>query len=540
MDFLNRILQQVSAFWGSLKGQQKVTLLTATGLVLAGLIALVVWANHVTYEPLFTGLRTEQVAPIVEALKSRKVPFHLTNGGTAIEVPAEQMLELRLSLAGEGVLKDGMVGFEVFDKGGIGVTNFVERLNFQRALQGELMRTINELDSVEASRVHIVLPRESLFVKSERPATASVVVKLRSGARLDKEQINGIVNLVAASVEGLKTENVSVVDTEGRTLASPRADSVAGTPNTLLEYQDTLERRLEARITEFLERVVGPGKAIAKVQANLEMKSVETTSEAYNPDNRVARSEQTRVETRRNVGPDSAGVPGTQSNLPGNTAATTTGNGTMQLERNEATLNYEIDKTVSKTVQAPGQLKRLTVAVLIDGSYKAAAAAGAAAATKGEYIARTTDEMKLFDQIIKNAVGFNAERGDDVTVQNMQFQQLDADLTSDAGAIAWERPVRYGMVVLGMLLIFMLLRPLLKSVAEDVKVTVDGSGDGAGLLGEAGGAAGALAGGGLSQKMLAAGSQDRQRREEMINLARSDIDNTVQTVRDWLRTSPAK
>lgn len=539
MDFLNRILQQVSAFWGSLKGQQKVTLLTATGLVLAGLIALVVWANHVTYEPLFTGLRTEQVGPIVEALKSRKVPFHLTYGGTAIEVPAEQMLELRLSLAGEGVLKDGMVGFEVFDKGGIGVTNFVERLNFQRALQGELMRTINELDSVEASRVHIVLPRESLFVKSERPATASVVVKLRSGARLDKEQVNGIVNLVAASVEGLKAENVSVVDTEGRTLASPRADSVAGTPNTLLEYQDTMERRLEARIVEFLERVVGPGKAIAKVQANLEMKSVETTAEAYNPDNRVARSEQTRVETRRNVGPDSAGVPGTQSNLPGNTTATTTGNGTMQLERNESTLNYEIDKTVSKTIQAPGQLKRLTVAVLIDGSYKSAAAAGAAAPTKGEYVARTADEMKLFDQIIKNAVGFNLERGDDVTVQNMQFQQLDADLTTDAGSIAWERPVRYGMVILGMLLIFMLLRPLLKSVAEDVKVTVDGSVEGAGLLGEAGGA-GALASGGLSQKMLAAGSQDRQRREEMINLARSDIDNTVQTVRDWLRTSPAK
>lgn len=541
MEFLNRLLQQFTAFWGSLKGRQKASMLTAATILLAGLIGLVVWANYVTYQPLFTNLRPEQVPAIVEALKAKKETYRLTYGGTVIEVPSERVLDLRLSLAGEGVLKDGMVGFEVFDKGGIGVTNFVERLNYQRALQGELMRTINELDAVDGSRVHIVLPHESLFVRDERPATASVVLKLVPGAKLDKGQVSGIVNLVSASVEGLKPENVSVVDTEGRTLASPKDDSVAGTPSTLLEYQENMERRLEARVQEFLERVVGPGKAIAKVQATLEMKSVETTAEAYNPDSRVARSEQNRNEVRKNVGPDASGVPGTQSNLPGNASATTTGTGNVALERTESTTNYEVDKTISHSVQAPGQLKRLSVAVLIDGTYKAAAAAAAApgaAPAKAEYTARTPEEMKMFDQIVRNAVGFSDERNDEVSVTNMQFHQLDSDITTDANSIPWERPVRYGMVILGMFLIFMLLRPLLKSIAEDVQVTASqvGEGGAAGLLDGAAGA-GAL-GSGISPKMLAAGSQDRQRREEMISLARSDIDNTVQTVRDWLRTAP--
>lgn len=540
MEFLNRLLQQFTTFWGSLKGRQKASMLTAATILLAGLIGLVVWANYVTYQPLFTNLRPEQVPAIVESLKSKKEQYRLTYGGTVIEVPSERVLDLRLSLAGEGVLKDGMVGFEVFDKGGIGVTNFVERLNYQRALQGELMRTINELDAVDGSRVHIVLPHESLFVRDERPATASVVLKLVPGTKIDKAQVNGIVNLVAASVEGLKAENVSVVDTEGRTLAAPKDGSVAGTPSTLLEYQENMERRLEARVTEFLERVVGPGKAIAKVQATLEMKSVETTAESYNPDSRVARSEQNRSEVRKNVGPDAAGVPGTASNLPGNATANATGNGNVSMERTEATTNYEVDKTVSHSVQAPGQLKRLSVAVLIDGTYKAGAAAAAAAAAtapaKAEYVARTAEEMKMFDQIVRNAVGFSDDRNDEVSVTNMQFHQLDSDITSDANNIPWERPVRYGMVILGMFLIFMLLRPLLKSIAEDVQVTASQVGEGGALLEGAAGA-GAL-GSGISPKMLAAGSQDRQRREEMISLARSDIDNTVQTVRDWLRTAP--
>lgn len=541
MEFLNRLLQQMMTFWGSLKGRQKASLLTASTLLLAGLIGLVIWANHITYQPLFTGLRPEQVPSIVEALKQKKELYRLTYGGTVVEVPSERVLDLRLSLAGEGVLKDGMIGFEVFDKGGIGVTNFVEHLNYQRALQGELMRTINELDSVDASRVHIVLPKESLFVKDERPATASVVLKLVPGARVDKAQVNGIVNLVAASVEGLRPENISVVDTEGRTLATPKDESAGGTPNSLLEYQENLERRLEDRVQQFLERVVGPGKAIAKVQATLETRSVETTSEVFNPDARIPRSEQNRNEVRRNVGPDATGVPGTASNLPGNAAATTTGTGNNTMERTENTINYEVDKTVSRSLQAPGQLKRLSVAVLIDGTYKAAPAAATGAAqtpSKAEYIPRTAEEMKMFEQVVRNAVGYSEERTDDVSVSNMQFHQLDSDVVATDAAIPWERPVRYGMVILGMFLIFMLLRPLLKTIAEDVQVQAGQLGEGAGALGGEG--IGGVLGAGGSPKMLSAGGQDRQRREEMISLARSDIDNTVQTVRDWLRTQPTK
>mgnify|MGYP000723825607 CR=1 FL=1 len=533
MEFFNRLMQQLRAFWTRLNRKQQTALAGSTVVILAGLFALVVWANRVDYQPLFTNLKPEQVPPIVEALKQRKESYQLLDGGTGVAVPASRVLELRMAMATDGALKDGTVGFELFDHSSLGVTNFVERLNYQRALQGELVRTINELDQVEASRVHLVLPKDSLFVQDQRPATASVVLKLKAGARLDRAQIQGITHLVAAGIEGLDPSNVSIVDTEGRVLASPREDSASAVPGTLLEHQETLEKKTEDRIQMFLERVVGPGKVIAKVQAALDSSSSETTAETFNPDGRVPRSEQSRSELRSNASDEARGVPGTGSNLPENAAVNATSSQGTSIDKKESTINYEIDKTVSRTVQAPGQLKRLSVAVLIDGTYAAAKGAEGAAAEAFQYTARTEQEMKLFEQIVKNAVGFSVERGDQVSVTNLPFQKLEQDLVAEASAIPWERPVQYAMVLVGMILIFMLMRPLLRTLVDVPAPVEDAAATEAALL-AASAEAGALPPG-LSQKLLTAGSQDRQKRDEMVNLVQSDIENTVATVREWLR-----
>jgi len=536
MDFTNKLFEQLRIFWGNLGGRQRATMVGAVALLLSGLLGLVFWANQVHYVPLFTNMSTDQLAPIVESLKQQKEVYRIGPDGTSVDVPEERVLELRMALASDGLVTDGVVGFELFDSQGLGVTNFVEHLNYQRALQGELVRTINQLDMVEGSRVHLVLPKDSLFVSQERPASASVVLKIRSDAKLGQAKIQGIVSLVSASIEGLTPENVSIVDTEGRVLHATQNDSTTAVPSTLLEHQESLERRLEERVQAFLEKVVGTGKVIAKVQADIETRSIETTAEVFNPDGRVLRSEQTRDELRNKAALGAKGVPGTTSNLPENVGAAVADPANTSVSKKESTANYEIDRTISKTFQAPGQLKRLSVAVLVDGTYKEGAVGADGEVVRLEYVPRTQEEMTLFEKMVKSAVGYSEERQDEVSVANLPFQRVGQEVIPETEVIPWEKPSRYAMVLIGMILVFLLIRPLLKSVAEEIKPSVEEPEGAENLLG-AGYEGTALGEGGESVRLLEAGSADKQRREEMINLARSDMENTVQTVRDWLRVS---
>src|SRR3989454_1722830 len=356
---LERLWSQLAAFFLAQPPARRVAIGAVGVASMAVVLGLAWWAQRPLYRPLFTNLSTTDAASIVEALKAEKVAYRLEDDGRAVLVPAERLYELRLALAARGLPEGGGVGFEIFDKQSLGVTDFLQRLNYQRALQGELSRTIGQLGGVEAARVHLALPERSLFVAEDRRPSASVVVKLVQGRTLSAAQIDGIVHLVAASVEGLQPEAVTVVDEAGRILTSDRRGAeAAGTSNAPLEIQQAVERGAEERIESMLGAVVGRDKVVARVAASLDFSRVERTEETYDPDRTAIRTQRTtREETIGAKTP--GGAPGVQANLTNDPAAAAGPDGPKS-ERRDESQSYEVSKGVSRPGAAVGAGKPLS------------------------------------------------------------------------------------------------------------------------------------------------------------------------------------
>jgi flagellar M-ring protein FliF len=387
-------------------------------LVAGGFIALLVWTNRPDYQVLFANLDANDAGRISEKLKARKVPFQLENGGRAIMVPGDKVYELRLELASEGLPKGQNVGFEIFDNLPFGTTEFVQKLKYQEALQGELARTITDFDSVAQARVHIAPASASLFAEPQSGATASVVLRLQPGCTLDRRQLQGIINLVACAVEGLKPENVTVVDMDGGLLSKGNdVDNSAELSGTQFDYRKRLERSLENRIRTMLEPVVGPNKVVAKVSAEVDFKQVNISEESYDPDSAVVRSEQHQKES-------SIGASGLPSGSPDlkydvyQTKGTTSGK-SNKFEKENSVINYEISKVDKRTVSAVGNIKRLSAAVIIDGPY--ASSKGPNGETVRKFEPRSRKEMQEFQNMVEKAIGFSSVRGDQVSVSNIPF-----------------------------------------------------------------------------------------------------------------------
>jgi len=405
-----------------------------------GILALAWWVQRPLYRPLFTNLAERDATAIVAALHGEQVPFRLEDGGRAILVPAERLYELRLALASRGLPADGGVGFELFDRQARGQTNFVQRLNFQRALQGELGRTISRLDGVESARVHLALPERSRVAGEDRRPSASVVVQLARGRVLSTAQIDGIAHLVAASVEGLAADAVTVFDENGRILTVDRRGGEGG---TALEQQASIERQLAERLEGMLAAVVGRDKAIARVAATLDFARVERTEESYDPERTALRTQRTTRET--------------------NDAGATKEPEGPRTERRDERQSYEVSKVVSHTVAPAGVVKQLTVAVLIDGTYT-----GTGAARK--FTPRPPEEIERLRELVKNAVGLSAARGDRLEIASVPFQNEAAPGGEGllGGLGAWLpalllRLMAAGLVAAGLLYV---VRPLVLALAE--------------------------------------------------------------------------
>lgn len=454
-----QMFQGVAAFFMSQPPARRITI-AAVGI---GAMALVLgaawWVQQPLYRPLFTNLSQQDAGAIIEALKAEKVSYQIDEGGGAILVPSERLYELRLSLASRGLPEGGGVGFEVFDKQTLGQTDFQQRLNYQRALQGELSRTISQLSGVEGARVHLAIPERSLFVSQNRHPSASVVVKLAQGRTLARAQIDGIVHLVASSVEGMDTEQVTVVDESGRVLTTEhRGEGEGAVTATALEYQQGYERSLEERIQTMIGAVVGRDKVIARVTATMDFNRVERTEETYDPDKSVLKQSHTVKDSSVAAKP-AGGAPSAQ-NLT-NEANANGGEGAKNDHKDESS-SYELSKVVSRTVGPVGTLKSISVAVMVDGTYT-----GEGDAKKFEpRPAAETDRMK---EIVKRAVGFDEKRGDKVDVASVPFQSEPTPEGEGAMGTVW----RWAPVVATRLLgvgfaIFMLLnvvRPLVLSLA---------------------------------------------------------------------------
>ncbi len=452
---LNGIKEQLKA----IPVKKKIILLAVSALVITSLILFFTWVQRADYQVLYSNLTEEDSASIIQKLKELKVPYKISSG--TVMVPSDKVYDVRLQLASQGIPQGGGVGFELFDKTSFTMTDFVQKLNYRRALQGELARTIRSLSEVDQCRVHLTVPEKSLFMTEDERPKASVLVKLKQGRNLSQSQVQGIVHLVSSSVEGLNPKDVTVVDSRGEMLTSA-LEGAFGITNTQREYQQNIEKDLENRIIGILEPIVGRGKVKAKVSAEIDFTKIERTEEKFDPDSQVARSEQKIVE--KTINGNKGGVPGVSSNLPAK-PATPTSLSQMQSEKKSETINYEISKVTSHIINASGEIKRQSAVVLVDGTYSAQQGS-----TEKKYTPRTSEEISQFEDMVKKAIGFKAERGDEVRVVNMPFEtNLQEDLSEPKREIIpyLIRLSKYIMPLIALALVFFfVIRPLMKTLTS--------------------------------------------------------------------------
>ena len=444
---------------------RKLALAAITLLSLVLFAFIIIQAKTADYRVLYANMGSGDAAAIVTWLKDNDTPYQLANNGRNIKVAAADVHELRLQLASEGLPQGGGVGFEVFDNQSFALTDFVQNVNYTRALQGELARTVASLTPVEAARVHLALPEKRLFRDQQKDATASVVVTLHPGKRLSEEQVQGIVHLVSGSIEGLKPENITVIDQNGKVLTNLEGKGLTGTISPdMLEFQIQVENKLQERAQALLDRAVGPEQSMVRVTAALDFARFEKTEEIFDPEEPVIRSEQ--VSEEKSGTEKAGGVPGVESNLYDGAGAAA-GAGPMSASSSRTT-NFEISKVISKTINPVGTLQKLSVSVLVADRVIAATETEPAQTTP-----RSEEELNNLQKMISSALGLNPARGDQIEVISMPFvasEKIIEEVGSGENLLYTYMPIiRYGLLLLAALLVYLLLaRPIIKTLRSDV------------------------------------------------------------------------
>jgi flagellar M-ring protein FliF len=522
--FLGELKEILSYLLSFLSPQQKRLLFI--GLPLFGSLAYAAFFifDRMNYAPLYTNLSPQDGAAVIKELEAAKVPYGISGGGTVIEVPRGVIYQTRLKLAGKGVPAGNGVGFEIFEKTPFGVSEFTQQVNYLRALQGELSRTINSIAAVQSSRVHLAIPSRSNFLGPEEKPSASVVVDLQPGYHLSPDQVQGIVNLVASSVPKLSADKVTVIDSSGRPLKEivpAAASSEAEKLNALkLKHEQEIERRIET----MLDPVLGPGKVVVRANVELNLQETQMTREEFDPENRVVRSQRSVVDdSEAKIG----GKPGVQSNLPGGDASKLiTDNGS---KRSNESVTYEVGRTTSRILEPRGQIQKISVAVLVDGKYE-----------KDKYSARSAEEMEVIKGVVKRAVGFDGERGDELEVANVPFKiqpvaPLNPVVVPDLRDM-FMSPMNVGiavgaLVVIGALLFFLLRRKKPK-IPSQLQATVVEPTVAAPIPHE------------VKEQMTAAAEKiilaADPRKEQLAQIAKDYHDATVRILRLWLQEEASK
>ncbi len=449
---LNRLKFQIQTFLANLNTSQKIMLIGAISVALALIIVVLVWTSKPSYDVLFADLSKKDAAQIIEKLREKKIEFKLQDGGNTILVPAGKVYELRLEFASLGLPEDGVIGYEIFDKTNIGMTDFLQKLNYRRALEGELTRTIEQIDAVEKARVHIVIPETRLFQEDQQQPSASVILKLNGARTLNPTQINGIAHLIASSVEGLQPENVTIVDTRGRILSNNNnPNDLLTLSATQLDFRKKVEDYLTQKAQSMLDRVFGPGNTIVRVSAELDFTQVHKTIEEYDPDNTVVRSE----EINEQVSPS-----GNQANGQNGTAVAAKSTNTIT--------NYEINRTVQQVVESVGNVERLTVAVLVNNKQEKVESDDGEETVQS--VPRDPQELTIVEDIVKRAVGFKEERGDEITVNNVDFRlpTMDEELYNLDQETPWSLPniLEKVFIFIAILAAMVIMHSLFKQVKE--------------------------------------------------------------------------
>jgi len=476
---LQDVVTQFKDIFEKLTLVQKISIGAALGAVLVTLGVLLIWANRPVYKTLYANMNADDAPLVIEKLKEGNVPYRLKEGGGTVEVPQELVYDTRLELAREGLPRGGGAGFELFDKSSYGMTEFLQDVNYQRALQGELARTISSLNEVEEARVHLTIPKNRLFISEEEAAKAAVVIKLRRGANLNQEQVKAISSLVSGAVKGLTTDSVQIVDTTGRLLSEflDEEHSPVMMTQTQLEYQRRIERELESKLYGILGRTLGETGAVAKVTAEIDFSKRETSREEFGREPVIRSSE--NIETISSNAPGGPqGVPGVESNLA--EPQVLGGNTNSSYEHTEERSNFEIDKTVTREVKAFGTIKKISVAVVVDNKnvFRTDNTTGNQIT---ESVPRTQDELNSIRALVATAVGFDQARGDQVEVTNISFdtseqQQEQLLLKREKTVELITIASKYALAVIILLLFyFAVVRRILKKLDKTVTYNDDGT-----------------------------------------------------------------
>jgi len=468
----------------SFKDYSKYLFLGATGLVLVIIITLLsTQITKPTYTSLYANLDSEDLNSIVNELNSMAVEYKINKEGTQIMVPSSNVLRLRMNLAQKGLPnKSNLVGYEIFDKeSAVGTSNFVLNVNLLRALEGELSRTISSISSIKKARVHLVVPQKEVFKRSKSEPTASVILTLHRSKTLEKKEVQAIVHLVSSAVEGLKAENVTLIDSKGLLLNKSRANSTSESgvdAEGVLEYRIATETKMKDRIEQLLTEVVGQDAVRAEVTAEIDFDKISVVSEQYDPESQVARSVQTSNENSKSKDGNVDNV-SVENNIP-NSAGSTANSGSLSTnEKADEIRNFEISKVVTNKISEVGKVEKVSVAVLVDGKYeKGTDEQGKEVIT---YKPRPEEEINTLTQIVKTAIGYNEKRGDSVTVVNMRFERTNNQLLPKESLIETILHDFSGVIktiVLGLvvtLVIIFLIRPIIQKTLNSPKSLVDES-----------------------------------------------------------------
>ncbi len=470
------LILQFREFFKNLGPTKRLSVLTVSVIAIAAIAMMVFMVSGRDYATLFSNIPTDQIASIVAKLNEKNIPYQLRDDGKTISVPKDLLHSTQMTLMSEiGSPKMGNIGLEIFDKQDFGINSYAQKINHQRALQGELMRAINTLTAVRQSKVILAIPAKKTFLEEGGKPSASVVVELHQGKELGPDQVRGIRYLVGNAVEGLDPDRVTVLDERGKVLTRENSGATSGS-DEIMELKQKIENAMESRIETILGKVVGNAKIVAKVDATLQHRVISSIEESVDPEKTAIRSQQSEEESLDGARLNPTGVPGSRSNLPGAEDAQQVGF-KQDIKKEIKTTNFEVPKTIKNIKEAAGNIERLSVAVVVDGFNQTTTNADGTSETK--WAPRSAEELTKYETLIKSAIGFNAARGDSVKIENIQFQPEDFSEAERLLTNLERRKLLHALfkwALLGFslaLFFFIVVRPFMQWITDSFQDTVD-------------------------------------------------------------------
>lgn len=477
--FFSQTVQNFVDFFRSLDWTRRIGLIAVAGLLLSCMAGIIIWSGKTDYKVLYTDLTKEDSAVIARMLEEGKINYQVADDGKTIKVPEDQVEIWRLEIAKKGVNFTGTVGYEVFDKQAFGTTSFVQKINKQRALEGELVKTIMHIKGVTRARIHLSIPESSPFVSERKPPSASVVLDIERGVTMTNDEIKGIQSLVSSSVDGMRPHNVVVIDSRGKKLSENDGDNMSTETANRIALETKLNSQYEKKVEEILSRVIGEGKVIAKVAVKMDFTEKVETQTTYDSENAAVVSEVRNEQKMVGVRPSPQGIPGARSNLPGETPQPGIPETRNDVDKSLVTRNLAVPTVVTKSKKPTAEISSISVAVMVDGKKVPVLDKDGIPVVNDDgipvtkYQAWTQEELNNFSQIVSSALGINQARGDKLVIKNMEFAKEDL---TEMEAIMRARENRelmknitkylmFGAIIT--LFFFMVVRPFIQWLTEN-------------------------------------------------------------------------